>query len=143
MERALGLEPSSAALDPPVRKAIAIKLDHMIQDPERALWYTYWLLVTQDHRQAVGLIGFKGPRNEQDEAEIGYGTQPPFQGQGYMTEALRALVRWGLDADPGICIVAQTEKDNIPSQRVLEKAGFCRSGESDTMLHWVAADKTL
>jgi RimJ/RimL family protein N-acetyltransferase len=49
-------------------------------------------------------------------------------GKGYMTEAARALIDWSFQ-QPGIYrVYATADVENIPSQRVLEKAGMQREG---------------
>lgn len=49
-------------------------------------------------------------------------------GKGYMTEAARALIDWSFQ-QPGIYrVYATTDVENVPSQRVLEKAGMQREG---------------
>ena len=61
-------------------------------------------------------------------AEIGYGVRGDQRGQGYATEALRAVARWVL-TEGGIqraWLTANT--DNTASVRVAEKAGFRREG---------------
>jgi RimJ/RimL family protein N-acetyltransferase len=55
---------------------------------------------------------------------VGYGLAAGARGNGYATEALRALVAWAL-AQPGVVRVeADTTHANFPSQRVMERAGM-------------------
>lgn len=79
--------------------------------------------------QAIGGIGFKGqPRNGC--VEIGYGLARSARGHGYAAEALTALLT--VAADHGLFrVVADTDKDNLASQRTLERAGFRQSGADD------------
>ncbi|WP_163505823.1 GNAT family N-acetyltransferase [Fodinicola acaciae] len=71
---------------------------------------------------AIGGAGFKGcPAG--GAVEIGYGLVPSARGHGYAAEAVTMLVR--IAADRGVTtVVAETEPDNIASQRTLERAGF-------------------
>jgi RimJ/RimL family protein N-acetyltransferase len=71
---------------------------------------------------AIGGIGFKGlPHNGC--VEVGYGLAPSARGQGYAAEALTAILT--VAADHGASrVVAATDRDNIASQRTLERAGF-------------------
>lgn len=74
---------------------------------------------------AIGGIGFHGPPTE-GVAEIGYDLSISARGAGWATDALLALAEWALTR-PGVrVLLATTEPDNIPSQRVLERAGFTR-----------------
>jgi RimJ/RimL family protein N-acetyltransferase len=59
---------------------------------------------------------------------IGYWLAEPSRGQGLMTEALIAVVRWSA-AEHGIRDLHLTmHPDNQASQRVAEKAGFVHAG---------------
>ena len=49
-------------------------------------------------------------------------------GKGYMTEASRACIQWGFQQPAVYRIYATVDVENIPSQRVLEKAGMQREG---------------
>ena len=51
-------------------------------------------------------------------------------GRGYAAEAVSAMVGWAFK-QPGVkCVTAETEADNIASQKVLSKAGFIPTGET-------------
>ncbi|MDQ3905033.1 MAG: GNAT family N-acetyltransferase [Actinomycetota bacterium] len=61
--------------------------------------------------------------------KIGYSVVEPCWGQGYATEALRALLGHVL-AEPDMRrVVAETMVDHIASRRVMEKAGMTYCGE--------------
>jgi len=83
---------------------------------------------------AIGGIGFKTTPNEQHEVEIGYGICPSHQGRGAASEALQALC----DFSRGrvIAILADTDRDNIASQRVLERCGFHTVHEDENLIRW-------
>jgi len=98
-------------------------------DKRSSVWAALWALVDKKLNVVVGNACFKGEPIDGD-AEIGYGTELEFQNQGYMTEAVEGLVAWGRKRDDLRGIVAETHKDNIPSQRVLERAGFVKLGEA-------------
>lgn len=61
-------------------------------------------------------------------AEIGYGIAPAYWGNGYMTEALLALVMHGFKAIRLRRIEADIHPDNHASARVLERLGFLKEG---------------
>jgi RimJ/RimL family protein N-acetyltransferase len=81
--------------------------------------------------QAVGTVGFFGPPDGNGTVMIGYGLVEPARCRGYATEAVRALVSYAARQPAVKRVVADTEKDNAPSQRVLDKAGFARTHETD------------
>jgi RimJ/RimL family protein N-acetyltransferase len=60
--------------------------------------------------------------------DIGYALASKYWGQGYVTEALRALIRHGFDALDLNRIEADIDPRNIGSARVLEKLGFRKEG---------------
>jgi ribosomal protein S18 acetylase RimI-like enzyme len=102
--------------------------------PTEAVPWGLFVIVEQSGGLSVGGIGFKGAPNERREVEIGYGVCPSYQGRGVASEALVALcafARGRVDA-----VVAETDRDNVASQRVLEKCGFRLEGEDHDLLRW-------
>src|SRR5579859_4327500 len=92
-----------------------------------------WLVVADG--AVIGDCGLHGgPHGPVDEAgrvEIGYGLAAPSRGQGYGTEVVAAITEWLL-AQPEVRRVrACTLTGNMPSRRVLEKAGFAYTGLED------------
>ena len=103
LEAELGFPVAREIFDENVTRAIGMKLAKMETMPlDLHPWQTYWLVVLlesgdssrREVRIGAGLIGFKGYLNARGEVEVGYGIAPQFQGQGYTTEALRALCTW-------------------------------------------------
>lgn len=85
--------------------------------------FGYYQVRRQSGGLAIGGVGFKGPPAEGGVVEIGYGLVPSARGHGYATEAVQCLVQ--LAAGLGVrTIRADTDLDNVASQRVLEHAGF-------------------
>ena len=80
-----------------------------------------WFMVRRDDGAVVGEIG---AAVDGSTAQVGYTVVEPSWGQGYATEALRALLG-RLLADPGIDrVVAETLAGHAASRRVMEKAGM-------------------
>jgi ribosomal-protein-alanine N-acetyltransferase len=90
-----------------------------------------FVIVEQSSGLAVGTVGFFGPPDETGTVMVGYGLVEPARGHGYATEALRALVGYAALQPAAKRVVADTEKDNESSQRVLVKAGFARTHETE------------
>ncbi|WP_107101202.1 GNAT family N-acetyltransferase [Peterkaempfera griseoplana] len=88
-----------------------------------------WALYRIDRRAdglTVGGICFHGPPLD-GAAEIGFELAPGARGRGYATEALRALSGWAL-GQPGVHrVTATAAPGNLPSQRVMDRAGFLRT----------------
>lgn len=89
--------------------------------------FGYYRISLRPDGPAIGGIGFKGPP-QNGVVEVGYGLAPSARSNGYATEALRAIVDLAAALDV-VTIRADTDLDNLASQRVLEKAGFRRVRE--------------
>ena len=61
-------------------------------------------------------------------AEIGYKIEPQFQGLGFATEAVTAVVACVADHHGFGLLTAEARADNAGSRRVLEKTGFTKFG---------------
>lgn len=114
--------------DEVLKTAYSEMLEGCLRNPDQRIWYALWELQLNDgSKKTVGSLSFKG-LDEKGMVEIGYGMDPAYEGKGLMTEAVSAVVRWASE-QPGVSsIEAETEPDNIASQRVLEKAGFVPKG---------------
>jgi len=94
--------------------------------------------VLKDEKIIIGEVGFKGLEKEKGQLEVGYGTEERFRNKGYMTEALTELIKWAFFQDKVKIreITAMTLSDNVPSQKVLGKAGLLLSHEEGGKLYW-------
>ncbi len=84
-------------------------------------------LIRREDGRAIGGMGFHGVPDEEGRVEIGYDLVEGARGQGYATEALRSLAEWALARDDVDMVFATIEQANIPSQRVVSRAGFTRA----------------
>jgi RimJ/RimL family protein N-acetyltransferase len=99
-----------------------------------AMPWGLYVIVEKASNLSIGGIGFKSAPSEAGEVEIGYGVCGSFQGRGVATDAVLALcevARRGATA-----ILAETERENLASQRVLEKSGFLISAETERLVYW-------
>lgn len=96
--------------------------------------FTVFVLVRTEDGRAVGAMGFHGAPDEQGCVEIGYDLAEAARGQGYATEALRALTQWALARDDVRTLVAKIDLDNAPSRAVVTRAGFRQVAEDDTLV---------
>lgn len=136
LEGNLGLRKGHAAVRGQFRDAVQQMLDGVLRDAEHYLWYTHWIIVLNRPKSVVGGLCFKGPPGRNGEVEIGYGVNSEYQNRGLMTEALHVVCRWALGQPGVLAVVAETEKANLPSQRVLEKTGFVLLREAEIMRWW-------
>lgn len=92
--------------------------------PQDYMWHSFWLIIRQSDRVAVGSADFKGLPDAEGRVEIGYGLGREYEHGGYMTEAAAAMCAWAL-GQPGVArIIAETDADGYASQRVLKRCGF-------------------
>lgn len=137
LEIEMGIEISPEILTESVGRAMEIKLAKMAQVKEwRHVWHTYWLLVVKEEQYGVGVVGFKGYPDQRGEVEIGYSIVSDYQGCGYMTEAVRAMIAWAFEIPRCTAVSAQTLKSNVASQRVLQKTGMDIVDETEDLLIW-------
>ena len=99
----------------------------------RPEWGMFALVRDEDWR-AVGTIGFHGAPDDEGSAEVGYDLTESARGHGYATEALRALAAWAQGRGGIRRLVARIDRDNGPSQRVAERAGFTRRAAEGELL---------
>ncbi|MFJ7934444.1 GNAT family N-acetyltransferase [Sporosarcina sp. NPDC096371] len=136
MEQSLSLIETDRFLDLELKQALEIRLSKLLVDEKNYIWYTNWLIVEKDKNSSVGGIMLKGLPNENGEVIIGYYTLTEYQGNGYMTETISNMKNWLLDQSDVKYVIADTEKDNIPSHRVLEKSGAAMYKETDELYFW-------
>jgi RimJ/RimL family protein N-acetyltransferase len=79
--------------------------------------------ITLPGDQLIGAVGILLHDN-QPAGSIGYWIGPEFWNRGYATEAARAVIRYGFDTLRLRRLEAMCFVDNLPSARVLEKAGM-------------------
>jgi RimJ/RimL family protein N-acetyltransferase len=116
------------------KKFVYDQLETSKKDIDNYCWSSLWLLTQKENNTAVGSISFKGSPNNEGEVEIGYGLGKDFEHKGYMTEGVKAVCDWALKQSNVFQITAETDADNIPSQRILQRCGFEKIKEKDTIL---------
>jgi sugar fermentation stimulation protein A len=136
MEANLGLRPQGAEPEPELREALQQMLAGVLRDRHNQLWYTHWQIVERRRRRLVGGLCFKGPPNTAGVVEVGYGLSPEYEGRGYMTEALQTIVGWAFQQAGVKAIVAETERANKPSHRLLQRLGFAPHEEKGQSVWW-------
>lgn len=116
----------SEETDKEMKEAYGQMLEGAIKYPDQRSWYAVWDIKLNSGKR-IGDLCFKGLSPE-GVVEIGYGLIPECWGKGYATEAVIEMTKWAL-SQPGVTLVeAETDPDNIASQKVLSKAGFKPNG---------------
>ncbi len=100
------------------------------------MYISFWLLMRKTDRVVVGSAAFKGLPNEDGEIEIGYGLGKEFEHNGYMTEAVARMCKWGLGQEGVKHIIAETDIDGYASQHILERNGFKQLSSTKECCMW-------
>jgi RimJ/RimL family protein N-acetyltransferase len=78
----------------------------------------------RDSGTLVGDVGISPADGEPGVIKIGYTMDPAYQGRGYATEAVSALVDVAFEALGAEVVRAYASAENVPSIRVAEKVGM-------------------
>lgn len=113
------------------------KLLPLLKDKkEDYIFNTIWLAADKKEKVIVCDFGIKGSPDMNNEIEIGYGTQKHYQNRGYMTEAIKGFIKWVNSRKDISAVIAETDKENVPSVKVLEKNNFIKFKETDNAYWW-------
>ena len=118
---------------------------YVLWEPHQSIWDTYeairglrrqyrhgwpssYAIALADNDRQIGTIGFMWLNTENKSAEIGYSLSKEYWNQGYMTEALRAMIDFSFEKLHLHRLEAQHDLRNPASGRVMEKAGMNLEG---------------
>ncbi|NTU82572.1 MAG: GNAT family N-acetyltransferase [Chloroflexales bacterium] len=90
--------------------------------------YNRWVLVRKTDGVALGTCGYHRWNRQHRKAEIGYDLSPTWQGQGYMREAVAAMLAHGFTAMHLHRIEAVVAVANARSAHLLRQLGFAHEG---------------
>lgn len=81
----------------------------------------------------MGSADFKDIPNKNGEVEIGYGLGKDFEHNGHMIEVAKAMCEWALKQNCVTSVIAETDLEDLASQKVLECCGFKKNKEGETL----------
>ncbi|MCL1932508.1 MAG: GNAT family N-acetyltransferase [Candidatus Azobacteroides sp.] len=137
LEEELNLNKSSREISPDLKEALEQTILPNVADKSKNYLYsTLWIAISKTENKMVGALCITGEPNENEEIEIGYGTDEEFRNRGYMTEIVSGIIDWAKKQLIVKAIIASTDKDNPASVKVLEKTGFTKIGEIDALFNW-------
>ena|SRR5437879_1498444 len=90
---------------------------------EKGGWVQFSVLERETGR-LVGDVGLSPAEGEPNVVKIGYTLAPEFQGKGYGTEAVGALIRYAFDTLGVDVVRAYASAENAPSIRLAERVGM-------------------
>ena len=85
-----------------------------------------WAIIRKSDQQFLGMIEIVGI--DHAGLNVGYVLAKKYWGKGYMPEALKAIINWGLAQDEIFRVWAYCDVENVASAKVLEKVGMQREG---------------
>lgn len=137
LEAELKLDATSRVISVELKEALETTiLPNVANTQKNYLFSTLWSIILKSEHKMVGDLCFFGEPNEAGEIEIGYGTYEDFRGNGYMTEAVGAIIGWATSQEEVKVIKASTDKSNLASGTILQKNNFKQAGETETLLSW-------
>ena len=117
-----------AFLDRPMAKTVAEarqfihKMNDGIADKK---WIT-WAIVLKETNKVIGTICLWNFTKADSKTELGYELSPACQGQGFIQEAIAAVLGYGFKHIALNSIEAVLHPDNRKSIQLLEKSGFTK-----------------
>jgi ribosomal-protein-alanine N-acetyltransferase len=85
-----------------------------------------WGITVKGEDKIMGIIGHYRIQPENHRAEIGYMSLPEYNGKGYISEAIKAVVAYGFEQMNLHSIEAVIDPGNTASEKVLLKNGFVK-----------------
>lgn len=134
-EKELNCEYRGEEMEGIILKIFKGQIDAVKKSGEQYYWNTFWLFRIKDN-EFIGSACFKGAPNEKGQVELGYGINKQYQNYGYTTEAVKEMCKWALKQSDVNEVIAETEKQNIASQKVLIKCNMIKYKETEDCYWW-------
>ena len=111
-------------IDIEVTKGILISWDK----ENKRLDYYHWGMVLKETQEIIGTVGSLGIDEKNHCTELGYCMSRAYWGNGYMTEAVKAIIEYLFKTVGLNRIMARHDPENIGSGRVMQKCGMVFEG---------------
>lgn len=108
-----------------LRGALAEMRRNVAEYYDLALWHTGWQVSLKQSGEVIGLLGFHGSAVDQT-VELGYEIKQAYRGNGYCSEAVKALCDWAFGCEGVYFISVLADEHNAASNHLLEKLKFYR-----------------
>ncbi len=107
-----------------------------------------WAVTEKTSNCFVGSFSLLVMDNDKNKLHIGYALLPDFWGRGYASELLKQGIGYFFNNHPFDQLYAITEIHNVPSQKVLLKAGFLQTksaneGEKEIYIYTINREEAL
>ena len=87
-----------------------------------------WIIVLKSNNEPIGTIDINNSMAKFSSVEPGYVIAKKYWGNGYATEALKAVMKYLFEELEVELVYAEFMEDNIGSGRVMEKCGMKKDG---------------
>jgi len=91
-----------------------------------------WVLVEKHTGAKLGTCGYHRWKPDLKEVEIGFELMEPYNGNGYMQEAVTAIIDFARQQMQVTTIRAIVYQGNVKCKRLLEKLQFVKTGNEET-----------
>ena len=115
---------------PPETGDVLAYFRSMVADDDSDAAFVPRLIVRTADRLVVGSIGINPP-DDHGQAMTGYSVYPAFEGNGYASEAAKALCDWAMEQSGIASIKATIRAGHTASEIVATRAGLTRSGAQE------------
>lgn len=105
--------------------------------------YADWGIRLKECGTFIGTVGFADFDYDNNLGEVGYVLNPAYQGKGYMTEAVTAILSVAFDRIGLDKVVLRIIDENRPSIRLARRLGFTLDHVSDTPLNIKGVDRNI
>lgn len=111
-------------------------VDYYISKEDKKQCYR-WVIIRKSDNKFIGTCGFNSwEKNRANRSEIGYDLSRDFWKQGYMSEAVKRLIKHGFEVLKLHRIEAKVTKGNAPSCKLLERLHFTKEGFLRDYNYW-------
>jgi RimJ/RimL family protein N-acetyltransferase len=127
---------ATACQDPEIARWTPVPVPYGLSDARAFLLQRYdaihagasapFAIVATDSGVLLGSIALNRPAWRHARAEVGYWLAVEARGHGHASRALRQISGWGFETLGLQRIDLRAATDNLPSQRVADRAGFTR-----------------
>ena len=111
-------------IKPPENEEEVVRFIQKINDSISQNASIYWALSLQNQAKLMGTICLWNLSPETNSAEIGFSLHHKYKKQGFMQEALKAVLAFGFGKMELDTIMAYSQPENIPSLKLLQNHGF-------------------
>jgi ribosomal-protein-alanine N-acetyltransferase len=105
-----------------------IKLTSWLYDLNHKNFRHFFAITEKQNETMIGFCGVGGIAYDRSENEIFYSIGCKYWGQGYATEAAKAMLRYAFDTLELSKVIGVVHPKNIASNRIMDKIGLKKTG---------------